>query len=33
VRDLEVAGPADGELLQAIKDLQVAYHTARPSSV
>jgi tRNA(Arg) A34 adenosine deaminase TadA len=31
VRDLEVAGPADGELLQAIKDLQVAYHTARPS--
>ncbi|TVT39180.1 nucleoside deaminase [Hymenobacter setariae] len=27
VRGVEVAGPADGELLQAIKDLQVSYHT------
>jgi tRNA(Arg) A34 adenosine deaminase TadA len=30
VSGVEVAGPADGELLQAIKDLQVAYHTASP---
>jgi tRNA(Arg) A34 adenosine deaminase TadA len=29
---LEVAGPAEGELLQAIKDLQLAYHTAPPKS-
>jgi len=29
VPGLAVAGPADGELLQAIKDLQVAYHTAQ----
>ena len=28
VPTVEVAGPASGELLQAIKDLQVAYHTA-----
>jgi tRNA(Arg) A34 adenosine deaminase TadA len=31
VSGIEVAGPADGELLQAIKDLQVAYHTSPPS--
>ncbi|MFD1872429.1 nucleoside deaminase [Hymenobacter bucti] len=30
VPGIEVVGPADGELLQAIKDLQVAYHTAPP---
>jgi tRNA(Arg) A34 adenosine deaminase TadA len=28
---VEVVGPADGELLQAIKDLQVAYHTSPAS--
>ena len=28
----EVAGPADGELLLAIKNLQVAYHTRRLAS-
>jgi tRNA(Arg) A34 adenosine deaminase TadA len=27
IHDVEVAGPASGELLQAIKDLQVAYHS------
>ena len=32
VPGLAVAGPADGELLQAIKDLQVAYHTAQGPS-
>lgn len=31
VSKVEVAGPADGELLQAIKDLQVAYHTSPAS--
>ena len=32
VSGVEVAGPGSGELLQAIKDLQVAYHTkARPA--
>lgn len=32
VPGLVVAGPAEGELLQAIKDLQVAYHTAPPKA-
>ncbi|RZK58761.1 MAG: nucleoside deaminase [Hymenobacter sp.] len=32
VPGLVVAGPADGELLQAIKDLQIAYHTAPPGT-
>jgi len=32
VPGLAVAGPAEGELLQAIKDLQVAYHTAPPKA-
>jgi tRNA(Arg) A34 adenosine deaminase TadA len=31
VSKVEVAGPADGEMLQAIKDLQVAYHTSPAS--
>lgn len=30
IHDVEVAGPASGELLQAVKDLQVAYHS-RPA--
>ncbi|UOR06619.1 nucleoside deaminase [Hymenobacter aerilatus] len=30
IKSVSVAGPADGELLQAVKDLQVTYHSARP---
>jgi tRNA(Arg) A34 adenosine deaminase TadA len=30
VPGIEVAGPASGDLLQAIRDLQIAYHRASP---
>ena len=33
IRDVAVAGPASGELLQAIKALHVAYHTRPPGAV
>lgn len=32
IRNAEVAGPASGELLQAIKALHVAYHTRQPNT-